>query len=156
MQQTNTNLAKHAWGITAIAVLLALFWGIVSINPDPQNLSPPEPGEAERIKYYEDMHRAAPGVNWKAIDEETRRVKAMDKFRKIQEAGYTRTALESQMDTVADGQLVGRWREIGSANLSGRIHLAEYDVSDGAVYLASAGGNIWKGDHDDWKGWDEV
>ena len=49
------------------------------------------------------------------------------------------------LDTFANGALTGEWRERGSVNQSGRIHVAVKDTNTGKIYAGSSGGNIWKG-----------
>lgn len=78
------------------------------------------------------MHRAAPGVQWKGMDRKVR----YDRHK---------TAISAK-------GITGDWSEVGSNNLSGRTHLADYDRETGYVYLISSGGNIWKGfpENNDW------
>lgn len=95
-----------------------------------------EDGGKSRKEWIEQMHKAAPDVNWKKADLETR----------IKKAEYRKT-LSKQKDgsiIVADGDLIGNWRETGSKNLSGRTHYVEYDATSDSIYCASSGGNIWK------------
>lgn len=78
----------------------------------------------KRREWIESMHRAAPGVDRRAADRETRRRKSLSS------AGF----------------IQGTWKEIGSQNQAGRIHAAELDTSNSSIYCASSGGNIWRGD----------
>ena len=88
----------------------------------------PQPGETivvregeqnyrKREEWIALMHRAAPGVDWRARDEATR-------FRASQEI-ETAPAV--------------RWREVGSRNLAGRMHRTVYDAARQLVYSASCG-----------------
>ncbi|TAE55387.1 MAG: T9SS C-terminal target domain-containing protein [Bacteroidetes bacterium] len=99
----------------------------------------------EREAWIKHMHRAAPGVDWKAMDREVRLRQAQERFRRIKAAESRGLASDYYKDTLAGGNLVGHWREVGSNNQAGRIHLAEYDQVNDKLYLASSGGNIWVG-----------
>jgi len=76
-------------------------------------------------------HSAAPDVDWRAEDSKTRAARYDQAIRLPQ--------LPSQAAETA-------WREIGSSNLSGRMHCADYDAASGLLYCASSGGNVWRGD----------
>lgn len=88
----------------------------------------------KKKEWIENMHRTAPGENWRAIDYKTRTKK------------YSQVNTKSASVSIAGGLLVGHWHEIGSDNLAGRTHLIEYDVANDSIYCASSGGNIWKAD----------
>lgn len=97
----------------------------------------------ERDKFeawYEYMHKAAPGVNWRKMDAETRAAKY------AMRPPANPNARSRMLETLANGNLVGEWNERGSANQAGRIWVADLDTSNGAVYCGSDGGNVWKGD----------
>ncbi len=76
-------------------------------------------------EWFDAMHRCAPETNWRQMDIALRQ---------------HRTLSAGKMDAIQ-----GEWREVGSNNLAGRTHLADYDSLTGEVYLVSSGGNIWKG-----------
>lgn len=103
-------------------------------RPAGQTASRPQPGETiivregeknyrKREEWIALMHRAAPGVDWRAQDEATR-------FR-VSQGMETAPAV--------------RWRELGSRNLAGRMHRTVYDAARKLVYSASCGGTIWRG-----------
>jgi hypothetical protein len=102
-----------------------------------------EENSKQREAYFEAMHRTAPGTNWKKMDADLR-------FKLMQD----RAALSSykiaggEWDTVADGNVVGKWDELGSFNTAGRIWATEVDYANDVVYAFSDGGNLWKGDID--------
>jgi hypothetical protein len=85
-------------------------------------------GKAEWIRL---MHSTAPGLDWRAEDTKTRAAKYERK---------TKPALP-QHPTAEPA-----WREIGSNNLAGRMHCADFDAASGLLYCASSGGNVWRGD----------
>src|SRR5687767_3606180 len=91
-------------------------------------------------QWYEQMHKAAPGIDWRKMDEETRQQKYAARF-KSRNIGTT-----AVQEVLANGNLAGQWNEKGSANCAGRIWVADLDTSNGAVYCGSDGGNVWKGD----------
>ena len=86
--------------------------------------------ERKKIKkaYFENMHRAAEGFNWKQHNKEQR----WNNYNK-------------RKNTKSEIPVNGFWKERGSANQSGRIHTAELDTLNNLLYCASSGGNIWKG-----------
>jgi len=88
--------------------------------------------DAERLNrkgrraYIEQLHRAAPGVDWRAIEQANGR------------ARETRHA--------AAGQRTSAWTEIGSRNQAGRMHCAAISVAGDSLYAGSDLGGLWKGD----------
>jgi photosystem II stability/assembly factor-like uncharacterized protein len=96
----------------------------------------------EREAWINAMHKAAPDVNWRLMDAETRYKKMQDYANKnISDYVY-----------IEDGTLKGTWRETGSSNQAGRTHWIEYDPEQDSIYCASDGGNIWKADKEG-NGW---
>ncbi len=81
----------------------------------------------KRREWIEDMHYAAPGFNWRKSDQIYRN---------------KRQSVQANRQSI----IPGSWREIGSKNQAGRVHLAEHDTIDNIIYCASSGGNIWKSD----------
>ena len=100
-----------------------------------------------RKQWISDMHKAAPGVNWKSVDKLNRKVNT----------GLAREARKNLLDTQSFGNISdhfevilerdieGTWEERGSNNLAGRIRTADIDFNNNTIYCASSGGNIWKG-----------
>ena len=111
--------------------------------------------KTDRQEWIENMHRAAPGIDWEKMNQQTR-------FRKIKQNTLSRKQLEKDgilsresiqstvTNTVRD--IPGLWIERGSNNLAGRIRTADIDFDNSYIYCASSGGNIWKGNLDgsDW------
>jgi hypothetical protein len=101
----------------------------------------------DRKKWIEQMHRAAPGVDWRAIDRATRDRKAVKRLAE-RKALLDKGALQpgvpviENIETVA---MLGTWNERGSDNLSGRMHTSDVDPETGIIYAGSAGGNVWVG-----------
>jgi len=82
----------------------------------------------ERQAWYESLHWAAPGVDWRAIEEANREALALERFARLERGGRTE-----------------RWEELGSVDLAGRTHAA-YPSSDGThLYVGSDLGGVWRG-----------
>lgn len=97
---------------------------------------------AEFEAWYNGMHKAAPGVNWKAMDAATREQNYFSlAHTNTQRNGPQVTAQE----VLANGNLVGQWNERGATKVCGRIWAADLDTATGEVYCGSDGGNVWKG-----------
>jgi hypothetical protein len=90
----------------------------------------------KREKWIEDMHLAAPGVNWRLQDLKTRMERA-DRYNKNRSVNPGRSVQIA-------GVVSGSWQERGSKNQAGRIHLAELDTVSHQLYCASDGGQIWR------------
>jgi Secretion system C-terminal sorting domain len=100
-----------------------------------------EDNEGDRSKFeawYENLHRVKPGTDWRAIDRNTR----MQKYASRKASGMNKV---NAIDTLANGNLIGEWRERGSRNISGRSHVACMDTTAGIIYVGSDGGNVWRG-----------
>ncbi len=108
----------------------------------------------QREKWMNDMHRAAPGVNWRNIDLDTRLEKQMvreGKIKALLESDSPISEFESQ--AFANGDIEGEWVERGSNNLSGRMLTCDIDFESDMIYAASAGGNVWRSKLDG-SGWE--
>ena len=88
--------------------------------------------------WIEQIHKAAPGTDWRAMDRKAR----WKKYREYQTLSVSKSGGPI---SIAGGALTGVWTEKGSGNLAGRTHTADYDTSNGKIYLGSDGGNIWRG-----------
>ncbi len=98
----------------------------------------------EREAFFELMHNAAPGTNWKKMDADARYELMKNRAVKISNA-----RIESDdWDTLANDHVIGAWNELGSYNTAGRIWATEIDFTTDQVYAFSDGGNLWKGDLD--------
>jgi len=129
--------------LTVISVIIILF----QFSKNTENRILPKPidtkilGDVDdnllkRKEWIEKMHRAAPKTNWRAIDMATRTEKA-----KV--LSENKLLKNTNLD-IANGDLVGDWREVGSKNLAGRTICVEYDAVQDSIYCATDGGNIWK------------
>lgn len=141
------------------AIYLILLFSFVSIESFSQSIVPDKVRRSEsnpdfhkqRREWLETMHRAEPGVDWKIIEREVREYRRNENNKLRQELGYKDPNMF--LNTVAaNGNVVGKWKERGSNNQSGRIHCADIDFTRGLIYAASSGGNVWRGslDGEDW------
>lgn len=100
-----------------------------------------------RIKWLDMMHFTAPGTCWQAIESETKRSKQALRQEKLNNALLQGKKYPDllQAEQFANGKITAHWQERGSNNQAGRVHTADIDFDNKLIYLASAGGNIWKG-----------
>jgi hypothetical protein len=99
----------------------------------------------KRQQWYENMHRIEEGMNWKAIDRETRASKYKGKKHEIE---YLMNKSKNNVilsDTIQNDFTRAVWIEKGSDNLAGRVHTADIDFEKNEIFVASSGGNIWRG-----------
>ena len=89
-----------------------------------------------RKRWFADLHRAPPGVDWKAIERENG------------------IALQARRNAMAGarGASESQWREKGSENQAGRSHVARRSLDGQTLYVGSSLGGVWKGslDGEDW------
>ena len=90
----------------------------------------------ERQEWIESMHKTAPGTNWRSVDASTR-------IEKAKQLSANKSLRNINLE-IANGDLLGDWRELGSKNLAGRTICVEYDALEDSIYCATDGGNIWK------------
>ncbi|MBK7874720.1 MAG: hypothetical protein IPJ77_03050 [Planctomycetes bacterium] len=90
---------------------------------------------ALRRAWYEDLHRAARGVDWRAIETAN---------------AETEVQRRNQLALTLPQWLAGptRWTEVGSKNQAGRTHSAALGVDangNPALYVGTDKGGIWRG-----------
>ncbi|MCB9236117.1 MAG: T9SS type A sorting domain-containing protein [Bacteroidia bacterium] len=102
--------------------------------------------QEEKAEWIEQMHKAAPGVNWRQLDQQTRE-QNYARFCNLPSSAKTTT-----LDTLANGALIGSWSQRGSRNVSGRVVVADLDTLNNFLYAGSDGGQVWRGSTDG-KGW---
>lgn len=110
----------------------------------------------ERERFVREMHRAEPGLNWQAIDQQTRQMKA-ERAQLTARNMLKRGQSASLVETFPNG-LQGQWIERGSNNQAGRVHTADLDQNSNTMYIASSYGNIFKRqlDQRDWTSLNET
>lgn len=135
----------HALTIS-IPLLLAACTSSVDSNGVNQAKSIPRPTErrlddgaeaehkADRRAWMREMHRAAPGIDWQAIE-----------LRNGEREMERRIALEQAAQT---SMVFSRWTEVGSRNQAGRMHCATLSPDATQLYAGSSLGGIWRGNID--------
>lgn len=93
----------------------------------------------KRQQWFEAMHRAAPGVDWREI--EYRNSLEMQKTFPYQ--GFSR---DNEI-SIGNGYLNGKWMERGSNNQAGSVFDVDYDVETNMLYLVSDGGSLFYADY---------
>ena len=107
-----------------------------------------------RKEYIDLIHKRETGLDWEKMDSEYRKDRALKNtnFRKdyINRNGYWDS---NSKEIFLERELEGVWEERGSNNLAGRVHTVDVDFENDLIYLASSGGNIWKGtiDGENWQ-----
>ena len=92
--------------------------------------------DKKREEWNKLAHKAAPGVDWRSIEQNTML------------ENYSRTKNKSRSSVpplYANGSLCGTWREKGSSNQAGRCIAMDYTPYDNALYVMSDAGIIFKG-----------
>ncbi len=92
-----------------------------------------------RKAHYALMHRAPPGVDWKAVE-------LGNGLARIHRRNHIAIA-------PPDVELVAAWQERGSDNQAGRMHVARTSPDGTQLYAGSSLGGIWRGELDgtDWE-----
>ena len=96
--------------------------------------------EGRRI-WIEEMHRAGPGIDWRAIERQNGLARMEARNRAVRGGGAA--------DAVRGAS---PWLEIGSRNLAGRMHAAALSGAGDSLYAGSSRGGVWKADLDG-NGW---
>jgi len=91
----------------------------------------------KREEWIKSLHRCEEGLPYWVIDQYTKE----SILSKHSHSKFDQTS----SNEYAEGRIIGKWIEKGSDNLAGRVHTLDYDTTTNVIILASAGGNIWKG-----------
>lgn len=140
-----------AFSAVAISVLALFFY-----RNTEQNNERPLPGDGRTIihegeegenadkrgAWFDLLHSAAPGVNWRNIE----RRNQMERHQRRNASVFSRSGNCGEVETVADGQLSGRWSERGSVNNAGSVLDIIYDEQADELWAVSAGGTLWNSD----------
>jgi photosystem II stability/assembly factor-like uncharacterized protein len=95
-----------------------------------------------RKAWMEAMHRAAPGVDWRAIEEANGR----------REQERRNAIAADQLASGTLGAVASPWTEVGSSNQAGRMLSAVIGPDGQTLYAGSALGGLWRGGLDG-SGW---
>lgn len=98
--------------------------------------------QAKREAWFEQMHAAPENMDWRAIEARTRYERHQKRALLKQGATYRGD------ETLADGNLIGEWKERGSRNQAGRVVATDYDSETDEIWLISDGGTLFKGPRD--------
>lgn len=132
-----------------------LYFSEIKEHPAPAEIKESDEMKQRRKEWWEKKHGAAEGVDWKAIDEKTRKERAGNRNQQRKEL-YKKGQLKSNekiLETLGNGSLTGEWRERGSTNIAGRMNTCDIDFETNTVYAGSSGGVLWKGtlDGENWQ-----
>jgi len=101
----------------------------------PKPTSENEQMEENKKAYIEHRHRAAPGTNWRQIEENN----AWNTYKTLQQGRASRTTT-----TFAAGAFSGVWYERGNDNQAGRMDQFAFLPGTNTLYGTSDGGSVWK------------
>lgn len=105
--------------------------------PRPVESEESEENQHAREEWIENMHRAAPGVDWRAIEQ-----------------GNLRAAqLERESTLMSGASTAGSWNEVGSTNLAGSTFVTVPSADGNELYIGTALGGVFRGpaDGSDWQ-----
>lgn len=133
-------MRKYLPSILIGLILLAGF----SFFKNPARQLPPAPTEGDenqkkREQYFELIHRAAPGTDWRMIEQSNDQ-----ESRAWRQTYLSNRGARVNDDVFANGQVQGNWEERGSDNQAGNVKAVAYDSLTDNLYVVSAGGSLWK------------
>ena len=131
---------EHSKNIVAIG-------GMPAPTENPSNIKEDGEKEKSREKWFEAMHRAAPGVDWREIELSNQKQIAANRLSLLSTIGN-----RSTIEYFADSTVVGQWYERGARDVTGSQVYTDYDPETDYLYSVAAGGSIFKGKSDgqDW------
>ena len=106
-----------------------------------------------RKEYIDLIHKTDSDIDWKKMDSEFKKKRSRERTQKRKEYINQNGYWDSEREVFLNRELEGVWQERGSNNLAGRVHTVDIDFDNDLIYLASSGGNIWKGtiDGENWE-----
>ena len=105
--------------------------------PRPAESEESEENQEAREEWIEGMHRTAPGVDWRALEDQNQR-----------------DAMVRRENTLISGAATaGQWNEVGSRNLAGSTFVTVPSTDGNDLYIGSAHGGVFTGPKDgsDWQ-----
>jgi hypothetical protein len=134
--------------ISGIIVILTVSAFVFLWPVSSGKITPHEPigdDEEEMLKrrsnYFELIHRAAPGTDWRAIEASNREMLLNIQQQRLLSPNRV-------MESFAGGYLTGTWTERGSNNVAGNVKAVDYVPASNTLYLVSDGGTLWQGNPD--------
>lgn len=143
-------MKKYFLFIITMAFLTSCHLSENNNNPQPTDTIIHQNGEdgdsqTKREAWFEQMHNAAPGTNWRAIERATALKRNDLRVRENQAGVDSRSGVS---ETIADGKITGTWQERGSLNQAGSVLDTEYDPATDKIWTISAGGSLFRGSRD--------
>jgi hypothetical protein len=159
-QNSTRRMKKYILFSFTIFIASASFFYFSKIEenyPKPTNTIVNQNGEdadnpVKREVWFEQMHNAAPGTNWRAIERETAMKRNNARVRESQAGVDNRSGAS---ETIADEKITGTWQERGSLNQAGSVIDTEYDAAADKIWTLSAGGSLFRGARDG-SNWDVI
>ena len=116
--------------IAGTAAVTAILLPKHSVKPQPiEIVSEESDNYIRRQEWIEAMHKTAPGVDWREMDQQTRQEMYEQKLPALQEAGREGQEKSGVIESIANGYLTGQWIEKGSSNMAGRVHCVDIDFT---------------------------
>ncbi len=94
-----------------------------------------------RKAWFEDIHRAPEGVDWREIEYKNQLKKHKAKLALLE----TRSGNCDEVESYANDKIQAKWIEKGSINQAGSVHDTDYDPVEDMIYVVSDGGTLFKG-----------
>lgn len=107
----------------------------------PQEGEEGEDHDKLRELWWNAMHRAAPGTDWKQIELQNDALLLTQKNEMRKNFGAPGVLDES----FANGKITGQWSERGSNNIAGSTIGVDYVPETNMIYTITSGGSLWKG-----------
>ncbi len=126
--------------VLVVSVMTALLY-VLNDKAGGQLLPHPTEGEEDheqRKEWFESIHRAAPGVDWRSIEWQNRKLALQRKSSRFS------TLSESGMEILANGLVQGEWQERGSDNIAGHVKAVDYNPAMNDLYVIAEGGSLWR------------
>jgi len=93
-----------------------------------------EKDRTARVRWLESMHRVAPGVSWRELEQRND---------EIYFANRPALQLRGENEVFADGEIEGRWIERGSNNNAGCVDAMAVDTTADRIYAIGCGGTLF-------------
>ncbi len=94
-----------------------------------------------RKAWFEDIHRAPDGIDWRDIEYKNQWKKHQAKLEMLE----TRSGNCDEVESYANDNIQAKWIEKGSINQAGSVHDTDYDPVEDLIYVVSDGGTLFKG-----------
>jgi Secretion system C-terminal sorting domain len=144
------KITRSLLPIFSLAIVAVLSFFFISFpykqHPSPTIIKIGTDGENQdaRQKWFELMHQAAPGTDWKAM--EFNNILQRQRHR-LEKMGMS-AIRGGEEEEIIPGVLFGEWKERGSINQAGSVLVTEYDKINNKILTVSAGGTLWRGELD--------